>query len=440
MKNPFEELTDEILKEEKIISEISSLMKQQEGANNLSEKKLISDQIRNLRIALKNSADIVLDAVNKISLYKPLADQVEFDYEKNNQNNPEIPRISFGRRIPIIPDNKKYSKMELSNLESGVLKRLKKEKGVRIERRKEKKPSLYIKAANKIFLKTGRKIEEEESFRTLKRDLVKANFQIIPASYIAVIFLTVVLSFFASIFIFLLVLIFRVEGGLTGITLIQGGLGARAIKISWIPIVIPLVTFLFMYFYPSLEKKSAEVKINRELPFATIHMSSISGSMIDPTKIFEIIIVTKEYPNISKEFTKLMNEINVYGYDVVSSLRKVAFNSPSSKFSDLLNGLATTITSGGDLPDFFDKRAQTLLFEHKIEREKATKSAETFMDIYISVVIAAPMILMLLLMMMKISGLGISLSTTSISLIVILGVSIMNVIFLSFLYLKQTGE
>ena len=73
--------------------------------------------------------------------------------------------------------------------------------------------------------------------------------------------------------------------------------------------------------------------------------------------------------------------------------------------------IKTFITSGGDLPDFFDKRAQSLLFEHRLEREEYTKSAETFMDIYISVVIAAPMILMLLLMMMKISGLGISLSS-----------------------------
>jgi len=103
----------------------------------------------------------------------------------------------------------------------------------------------------------------------------------------------------------------------------------------------------------------------------------------------------------------------------------------------LLDGLATTITSGGNLPDFFDKRAQTLLFDHKLEKEKQTKTAETFMDIYISVVIAAPMIFMLLLIMMRVSGLGIALSTSMISLIMVLGVSVVNIIFLVFLQLKQ---
>ncbi len=58
------------------------------------------------------------------------------------------------------------------------------------------------------------------------------------------------------------------------------------------------------------------------------------------------------------------------------------------------------------------------------------------MDIYISVVIAAPMILMLLLIMMKISGLGIGFSTGMIGLIMALGVSMINVVFLVFLNVR----
>ena len=118
----------------------------------------------------------------------------------------------------------------------------------------------------------------------------------------------------------------------------------------------------------------------------------------------------------------------------------MASNTPSSRFAELLNGIATTIDSGGSLSDFFDKRANTLLFEYKIEREKYTKSAETFMDIYISVVIAAPMIIMLLLIMMSISGLGVALSSSGITLVMVLGVTMINALFLTFLHLKQTSS
>tara|TARA_B100000315_G_C14485035_1_gene544775 strand:+ start:272 stop:859 length:588 start_codon:yes stop_codon:yes gene_type:complete len=192
-----------------------------------------------------------------------------------------------------------------------------------------------------------------------------------------------------------------------------------------------------MYFYPAMTKASLERKINQELPFATINMAAISGSLIDPTRIFKIIILTKEYPNLKKEFIEIINGVNVLGYNLITVLRKSSFNSPSKKLGDLFNGLATTINSGGDLPRFFKERSKNLLFEYKIEQEKDTRTAETFMDIYISVVIAAPMILMLLMIMIQISGLGIGLSVSVITLIMIFGVSVINIIFLTFLHVRQ---
>ena len=47
---------------------------------------------------------------------------------------------------------------------------------------------------------------------------------------------------------------------------------------------------------------------------------------------------------------------------------------------------------------------------------------------------------MLLLMMMSISGMGIGLSAGMISVILIGGVSMVNVLFLTFLHLKQPAE
>ena len=62
------------------------------------------------------------------------------------------------------------------------------------------------------------------------------------------------------------------------------------------------------------------------------------------------------------------------------------------------------------------------------------------MDIYISVIIAAPMILMLLMVMLQISGLGISMSIFTLTLIMILGVSLINVVFLTFLHIRQPKD
>ncbi|MCH7536070.1 MAG: type II secretion system F family protein [Bacteroidetes bacterium] len=134
-----------------------------------------------------------------------------------------------------------------------------------------------------------------------------------------------------------------------------------------------------------------------------------------------------------------MNQTNIYGYDLTTSLRNVARMTPSTKFSELLTGMSITINSGGDIKSFLEKRSESLLLEYRLEREKFTKVAETFMDIYISIVIATPMILLLLLVMIAVSGIQIGLSINDLTIAIIGLVAMVNVLFLTFLHLKQPG-
>ena len=89
------------------------------------------------------------------------------------------------------------------------------------------------------------------------------------------------------------------------------------------------------------------------------------------------------------------------------------------------------------LKGFFEKRSETLLLNYRLEREKYTRLVETFLDIYISIVIAAPMIFLLLLVMIFISGIEVQLSSSLISVIFVGGVAILNIVFLVFLQTKQ---
>ena len=442
--NLLEQLKKTISKERKIVREINSLLKDLEKVNP-DEKEMLFSQMNSLKNSLKKTNMDIPRILEKISLikhlkqtkksetYNPpkLTEPVEqTDKKPTEQKSPKMPL----QKPPISPRLTK--KIKTSKLEKETLKRLKKVEE-KIVKKKVKKPSKYVKAANKLFSKSAKSLLNKKMFETVKKDLRETNLQFVPMSYISVILFTTLLSIIAGMLIFVFFLFFNIESALPIITMVAENIGTRFLKVFWILFVVPIATFLIMYFYPSLERKSTGNRIDQELPFATIHMAAISGSMIEPSKIFSIIISTKEYPHLEKEFTKLINEINVYGYDFVSALRSIALKSSSKKLTELFNGLATTINSGGDLSEFFEKRAQSLLFEYRIEREKYTKTSETFMDIYISVVIAAPMILMLLLMMIRISGLGISLGASMITLIMVSGVTVINIIFLTFLHLKQ---
>ena len=446
ISNNLLELKQINFKQEKISKEIELLTNNQKQAKG-EEKELITLQINSLKKTLKVLNSQIPTLLEEVSVITPLkGSEISSVETKNTQprnimqspekviNTPilnrKFPRKSFFDKIEISNEKK------FTNLEKGVIKRAGKiEKITKEDKKKEIRG--YTKTAISLFGGVSETLANKHMFRDLKRNLIKSNIHLVPKTYISRILFTTLLALIGSFLIFLFLLFFNIGLQLPIISFVNESILTRFLKVFWIIFVLPLGTFILMYSYPSLERKSAENKLNEELPFAAIHMSAIAGSLVDPTKIFSIIISTKEYPLISKEFTKLMNQINLYGHDLVSALRELSFNSASPKFSELLNGLSTTINSGGDLTDFFEKRAETLLFDYKLERERKTKAAETFMDIYISVVIAAPMILMLLLMMMKISGLGISLSSSMISLVMVLGVTLVNIGFLTFLHLRQ---
>jgi len=107
-------------------------------------------------------------------------------------------------------------------------------------------------------------------------------------------------------------------------------------RVIWIPFVFPVVVYLLLYYYPSTERNSLAKKIEQELPFAVIHMSAISGSGIAPAEIFKIIGLSKEYPYLRKEVRKVLNQINIYGYDLVTSLNNVSKTTPSSRLTETI--------------------------------------------------------------------------------------------------------
>ena len=435
-KDSFLSLKNSLSKEKKIAAELGKLAGFLKNPDS-SEEKSISGQISSLKEALKSENERVSKILGSINLNRTLdsmanmkkVDSVMKSRAKTQEENPIAAWIR---------NREARKKFPMPELDREVMQRIEKRR-VQALKGSEKKPRVYANISSRIFSDISRALAESKGFKSLVENLQKTNMEYVPAVYISVIMSTTFLVFAFSVVIFLFFLFFKIGLVPPSIAPVTDMI-SRFTEIFWVLIVLPAGTFALMYFYPSLERGSLEDKINQELPFATINMSAIAGSMIDPTNIFSIMVSTGEYPNIRKQFTKVINEINIYGHDLVTALKNSSQTSPSEKLTELYKGLSTTITSGGDMVEFFSKRSETLLLDYRLQREKYTKNAETFIDVYISLVIAAPMILMLLLMMIQISGLGLSLSPSSISFLMVTGISVINFVFLMFLHLKQPSQ
>jgi hypothetical protein len=456
ISNNINSLKENIRREAGIIKELSTILGNLKTINDLEksgyatnkeEKKLLEEATGSMLSQLAIINDSVPHLVDDISLFKAASPQEAIQPKSQKElvsMNYSSPVMQAGDSLVTVRRSQKARFIKELNLTDATVNKLKKKYSYFSKPKEEaqfKKASNYTKLSNRLFSEISKGLMNKGYFNNLNRELRKANMSYLAYSYISVCFFTSLLVFFASFFIYIILLFFDVNATLYFFHPVKsaGEISIRLLKFFWILLAFPMLTFFFIMIYPSAEKKALEKKINYELPFVTIHMAAIAGSRIEPTNIFKIIVAGREYPFTKQELKKVINKVNVYGLDLVSALRETAVATPSSKLAELFGGLATTITSGGDLELFLSKRAETLIFDYKTESEKATRTAETFMDIYISVVIAAPMILTLLLVMMSISpALGIGLSTQATTFLILLAIAVINIIFLAFLHLKQT--
>ena len=408
---------------QKNILEIEDLGKSLFKLNKNKEKQA---EIRN-QIKILN--DSIPELLNELELIKSLPTQkvkdeklVKIDYKK-----PDIE----GEKDASVLVMKKDSRSFMSSM-------FKIKEYLKKVFTSEKKSSYYVRLSSKLFFDTSNSFVNKGYFKQLNLDLRKANIKFLLNTYVSLMLFSTLLAFAAGLLIFVFLLFFSFSLEAPFIQLASGSFWMNFLEKIWIILFLPALTFLMFYIYQGSEAKTIGKKIDQEMPFVVINMSAIASSEIEPSKIFQIIARSgEEYPYTKNEFEKVINYVNVYGYDVTTALRTCAEKTSSKNLKELFNGLANSISSGTSLTNFLDKRAESLLFNYKLEREQYTKLAETFMNIYISLVIAAPLVLMLTFFLMSLGGLGIGISLNMISVLIVLIVVLINIVFLVFLHLKQ---
>jgi len=394
-------LKNNIAKEKQIVKSIS-VLSQRIKTMDPEERRFSLKSLNSFILQLKILNDALPELVNNINFYKNLS--------KKESKNDNLVNVSYQNDV-----NKKSLAIKKEDHYNFL-------KSIFAENKSQGKSTAYAEFSNKFFSKISFEISQKSYIHFLKEDLRKITSPYMVGTYIAMALMTATIAFIFGIVFGLALLLFKVP----------------FIVSILVIFFLPILAFFVFILYPSSTRKSLEKSINQELPFLTIYMAAIATSGIEPSKIFSVIASSRDYPFTQREVKKLINYVNFYGYDLVNALKNVSKNCPSERLSQLFDGLATTITSGGELTSFLSKHSESLLFDYRLEREKYTRIAETFMDIYISVIIAAPMMLLMLFMLMSITGFNQSfLDPNMLSILTILLISVLNIGFLLFLNFKQ---
>jgi len=423
----FEKFKKNIAREKEIIADINSTMKDlgNDPAHRSDYLKRLSSLVRQL--------DLLNDAIPEL-LKEIGSSGIDSEHLKKKGDKPrelaplpqesktvdvsyQSPRTKEKKFITLNKEDKADYLKELQFSE-GSLTSVSKIK----EKKKEKKKqaNFYTKYSNKFFNDRAESLALK--IPSIGRDLKRGNVGVMASTYFAVAISSVILAGVFGLILFLGLFIL----GLVGLSFI------------WIPFVAIGVTVAGFYLYPAGEAGSVRKKITQELPFATIYMASVAGANIEPTKIFKIVSDSKEYPTIGFEMRKVVVQTDMYGFDLVTSLRNVANRTPNKNLAELLSGFATNISTGGELKNYLEQKAENFLLDYKLERQEYMSLAGTFMDVYISLLIAAPLVLMMMFIVMNVAGLGLGgISISTLLFFSVIGIVVMNILFLIVLNLKQ---
>lgn len=402
-----EELKNNVQKEKKIVTDIVSILREMQNKTE-KEKSSYLTTLDSLVKQLEIINDSLPALLSETTPFKALPTQSK-SIVKLSYNSKE------GQNVIALNKKDKEAFIKELNLTEMNLKKISDKDG----KEEVQKPNELARISNKIFSKFAIRIAPQ--LKDVDDDLKKANIRFLISTYISMALFVSALVFSLSLIAMIVLLIFSFS----------------YITWIWTPFAAALLSLVLFYIYPSMEKGSFKKSIEQELPFAVIHMSAIAGSNVEPYKIFKIISMSKEYPHLSVEIRKMVNQIDFYGLDLVTALKNAAKTTSSTKLSELYSGLATNISTGGNIKDYLEKKSENLLLDYKLEREKATEIAGTFMNIYISVVIVAPLILMILFIIMNVSNLGLNVGIDFITVITVSLIFLINIVFLIVLNIKQ---
>jgi len=286
----------------------------------------------------------------------------------------------------------------------------------------------YGKISNRFFEKTTVSLTKKypEVFTYLLKSLRASGIKILSKTYISI-------MLFSSLLAFILVTL------LTALFFKHPILVLQILRGFLLGTVGASVIGLILYLYPGSVASTRERAIKADLPFAIINMAGVAGSGGKPISIFKTLLTSDEYPGLRDEIKKIVNYVNLFGYDLSTALRAVARRTPSLRFKDLLDGIVNTIESGGDLKDYLQTMANESLATYRLERKKAVESVSTYSDIYTTVLIAAPLLFFVTLAIIQ--TMGGEIGGTSVSSLATIGtyvvIPMLNIGFVIFLNVVQ---
>ncbi|RWX73952.1 MAG: hypothetical protein Metus_0731 [Candidatus Methanosuratincola subterraneus] len=164
------------------------------------------------------------------------------------------------------------------------------------------------------------------------------------------------------------------------------------------------VGFMVMYIYPSLAAGSRRSKIDASLNFTTQYMAILAGAEVTPERIFKSLMNSDVDQVIKDEIGEIIKRMDIFGEDFYTALNSRIMETPSRKFADLLKGMLAVGSMGGNLRRYLHLQGKTFMRQRRIDLKRQLDGLGILAEIYISMGVVLPIIIIIMLATMSFIG------------------------------------
>jgi len=162
------------------------------------------------------------------------------------------------------------------------------------------------------------------------------------------------------------------------------------------------ITYAIFLFYPSVEAGNRRRNIDATLPYAINYVTSMSTAGITPAEVFRLLGDSPIYGESHVEARYIAREIDIFGRDLIDALRLVSSSTPSKRMKEFLQGAMASISSGGNLTEYFRTKADQYALENRQTQKLFLDTLALISESYVTAMVAGTLFLIILQSIMSV--------------------------------------
>jgi flagellar protein FlaJ len=253
---------------------------------------------------------------------------------------------------------------------------------------------------------------KRDAYSQLRNDIISPRLKTPFEVYLSTAFLSSILvGLLAAVIIGTISWIFKlptlltykgaVPGPLVGLAPYSLIIGTVIITIFSL-IVFGGITYAIFILYPGIEAGNRRRNIDASLPYAINYVTSMSTAGITPAEVFRLLGDSPIYGESSVEARYIAREIDIFGRDLIDALRLVSSSTPSKRMKEFLQGAMASISSGGNLTDYFRNKADQYALENRQTQKLFLDTLALISESYVTAMVAGTLFLIILQSIMSV--------------------------------------